>query len=145
MIVMGNDSNKEKLSVSAMIFSIVGVVLIVLGFMLCKNGHFRMQVISVDGIVTGIQTSTDSDGNVVSKSFTISYKANKSDYTATINRVDSPLKMGDKVTLYYDFFEPTSVAEKRGGYYGYLALFLGFIFVLKNGPRFLRIIRDNFL
>lgn len=144
---MGNEvsSNKEKLSVPVMIFSIVGVVLIVLGFMLCKNNNFRLQVISSEGIVSGIQTSTDADGNVVNKVITVTYKGGRSDYSATINGTDLDLKMGDRYTLYYDFFEPTSVSVKRNGYYGYISLVLGLIMVLKNFPRFIRIIKDNYL
>ena len=53
--------------------------------------------------------------------------------------------MGDTYTLYYDFFEPSSVNDKRSGYYGYVSLIVGLILVLKNFPRFLRIIRDNYL
>ena len=144
---MGNEvsSNKEKLSVPVMIFSIVGVVLIVLGFMLCKNNNFRLQVISSEGTVSGIQTSTYADGNVVNKVITVTYKGGRSDYSATINGTDLDLKMGDRYTLYYDFFEPTSVSVKRNGYYGYISLVLGLIMVLKNFPRFIRIIKDNYL
>lgn len=144
---MGNEvsNNKEKLSFPAMIFSIIGIVLVVLGIMLCKNNSFRLQVISTDGTVSGIQTSTDADGNLVSKVITISYRAGKSDYTATLNGTNLDLKMGDTYTLYYDFFEPSSVNDKRSGYYGYVSLIVGLILVLKNFPRFLRIIRDNYL
>ncbi len=144
---MGNVSSnaKEQLSISVMIFSIVGVVLTVLGFMLCKNGNFRLQIFGTEGIVSGIQTSTGADGSIVGKTITISYSANRGNYTASLNGVDLDLQMGDKVTLYYDFFEPTSVRDKRTGYYGYIALFVGVILVLKNGPRFVRIIKDNYL
>ena len=142
---MGNSvSNKESLSIPVMIFTIIGVVLIVLGFLLCKNNNFKLQVISTEGVVSGLQTSTDSDGVVVSKNYTISYRAGRSDYTATINSLDLDLKMNDKMMLYYDFFDPTSVSDKRSGYYGYVALILGVIFVLKSGPRFIRIVKDNY-
>ncbi|MBQ6494532.1 MAG: hypothetical protein IJI49_00860 [Bacilli bacterium] len=143
---MGNEvNNKEKLSIPVMIFSIVGIVLIVLGFMLCKNNNFRLQVISSDGIVSGIQTSTDADGNIVNKVITINYRAGKSDYSATLNGTNLDLKMGDRYTLYYDFFEPSSVSDRRSGYYGYIAFILGLIMVLKNFPRFVRIVKDNYL
>ena len=140
-----NVSNKEKLSIPVMIFTIVGVVLVVLGFMLVRKNDFRMQVISTEGVVSGIQTSTDSNGNVTSKVYSVTYSANKGDYTASINNSSLDLKDGDKMTLYFDFFEPTSISETRGGYQGYLALIIGLIFVLKNGSRFLRIIRDNYI
>ena len=53
--------------------------------------------------------------------------------------------MGDKITLYYDFFNPDSVSEIRTGYQGYLALIIGLILVLKTAPRFIRILKDNYL
>ena len=137
--------NKEKLSIPVIIFTIVGVVLVVLGFLLVKNNNFRMQVISTEGTISSVQTSTDSDGSVLSKTFSVSYKANRGDYTATVNGGDSSLDTGDKMTLYYDMFEPTSVSDRRGGYQGYIALVVGLILILKNGARFYRIIRDNYI
>ena len=142
---MGNDNNKEKLSVSVMVFAIVGVVLLVLGIMLCINNNFKMQVISSEAVVTGLQTATDADGNVVSTTYTLTYNANYNDYNATFLDNDSSMEMGDKMIVYYDFFDPTSVSKKRDGYYGYISLLLGIIFVLKTGPRFIRIIKDNYL
>lgn len=142
---MGNDNNKEKLSVSVMVFAIVGVVLLVLGIMLCINNNFKMQVISSEAVVTGLQTATDADGNVVSTTYTLTYNANYNDYNATFLDNDSSMEMGDKMIVYYDFFDPTSVSQKRDGYYGYISLLLGIIFVLKTGPRFIRIIKDNYL
>ena len=137
--------NREKLSIPVMVFTIVGVVLLVLGFMLVKKNNFRMQVISVEGTISSVQTATDSQGNVTSKTFSVSYNANRSDYTATVSGDDSNMVVGDKMTLYYDMFEPTSVSDRRSGYQGYLALVIGLILVLKNGARFFRIIRDNYI
>ena len=141
---MGN-SIKEKLHLPTMIFCIIGCVLFVLGVLLCINGKFKMQIIGSEAVVTGIQTATDSDGSVISTTYTLTYNANRSDYNASIVSNDSDLELGDKMLLYYDFFDPTSVSQKRGGYYGYIALLLGLICVLKTGPRFIRIIKDNYL
>ena len=52
---------------------------------------------------------------------------------------------GDKMTLYYDFLSPASVNNKRSGYIGYIATFIGIVLVIKCGPRFVRIIKDNYL
>ncbi len=144
---MGKDVNstKEKLSISVMIFSIVGLVLVILGFLLIKNNNFIMQIMSTEGVVTGINTSNSSDGSTVSRVLSVTYNANRGDYTATINDVNSKLNIGDKKTLYYDILEPTSVSDRRAGYHGYVALIIGIVLVLKNGPRFYRIIRDNYL
>ena len=143
---MGKDSRKkEKLSISTMIFCIVGIVLTVLGIMILKNISFRMSIIGTEGTVTGIQTSTNSNGEVESKSITLTYQANKTDYTATLNTDDENIKNGDKKTLYYDFFKPEYVTFKRHGYQGYISLIIGIILVLKTGPRFYRIMRDNYL
>ena len=49
------------------------------------------------------------------------------------------------MTLYYDFISPESVCDKRSGYIGYISIVLGIILVIKFGPRFIRIIRDNYL
>ena len=146
---MGNnnskENSKEKLSLLTMVFFIVGFVALILGFLLVKNNNFRMQIISSEGIVTGVNTSNDNDGSTVRRVLSITYNANRSDYTATLNDVNSELKIGDKKTLYYDIFEPTSVSDRRSGYQGYIALILGLVLVLRNGPRFYRIIRDNYL
>lgn len=142
---MGTNNGKEKLSLITMVFFIVGFVALILGFLLVKNNNFRMQILSTEGVVTGINTSNDSDGSTISRVLSISYSANRGDYTATLNDVNSELKIGDKKTLYYDIFEPTSVSDKRGGYEGYIALVLGAIVVLRTGPKFYRIIRDNYL
>ena len=85
------------------------------------------------------------DGDVVNVVANISYKANKSDYTASLNTNDTDLKIGSKMTLYYDFFSPETVNMRRTGYQGYIALIVGLILVLKTGPRFYRILRDNYL
>lgn len=142
---MGTNNGKEKLSLFTMFLFIVGFVALVLGFLLIKNNNFRMQILSTEGVVTGINTSNDSDGSTISRVLSISYSANRGDYTATLNDTSNTLQLGDKKTLYYDIFEPTSVSDKRGGYEGYIALVLGAIVVLRTGPKFYRIIRDNYL
>ena len=75
----------------------------------------------------------------------LSYIANNSSYNATINNYEKDIKIGDKMTLYYDFLSPESVGNKRSGYIGYIATILGIILVLKTGPRFVNIIKDNYL
>lgn len=136
---------KEELNIPVMIFCIVGIVLTVLGFMLMKNNKFRLNIIGTTGTVTSVQTSTDANGDVVKRIVILSYTASNSNYTATINSIDKEMKIGDKINLYYDFFEPSSVNNKRNGYEGYLALIIGIICVLKTGPRFFRILKDNYL
>lgn len=142
---MGKSNKKEELNIGVMILCIIGTVLTILGFLLVKDRGFRLNIISSTGTVTGVTTATDPEGNVTSKSVTVSYKANRSDYTATINAKDIDLEIGDKKELFYDFFEPRSVSDKRTGYQGYLCLIVGLILVLKTGPRFFRIIKDNYL
>ena len=142
---MGTNNGKEKLNLITMVFFIVGFVALILGFLLVKNNNFRMQILSTEGVVTGINTSNDSDGSTISRVLSITYNANRGDYTATLNDTSNTLQLGDKKTLYYDIFEPTSVSDKRGGYEGYIALVLGAIVVLRTGPKFYRIIRDNYL
>lgn len=141
---MGKEQ-KEKLNIGVMILCIVGIVLTVLGVLLIKTTNFRMSVIGTEGHVTGIQTSTNADGEIEKVVANITYKANKSDYTASVNTKDTDIKMGDKMTLYYDFFKPEVVSLKRNGYQGYISLIIGLILVLKTGPRFYRIMRDNYL
>ena len=139
------ERKKEDLNIPVMVFCIIGVVLVVFGVLLLKNNGFKLKVISTEGTVTGIQTKTAADGTVESRSATMSYKASNGDYTATINNYSKELQIGDKMTLYYDFLSPSSVDSKRTGYVEYLATIIGIILVLKTGPRFLRIIKDNYL
>ena len=49
---MGKTNKKEELSIPTMILSIVGVVLVVLGVLLLKNGNFKLNVISTEGVGT---------------------------------------------------------------------------------------------
>ena len=142
---MGKNNKKEDLSISVMVFCIIGTVLTVLGVMLLKNTGFKMSIIGTEGSVTGIQTSTNANGEVERVVANLSYNANKSDYTASLDTNDSNIKIGDKMTLYYDLFQPTYVSLTRNGYQGYIALIIGVILVLKTGPRFYRIMRDNYL
>ena len=142
---MGKSNKKEELNIGVMVLCIIGIVLTVLGFLLIKDRGFRLNVISATGTVTGVTKSTDPQGNVTSKSVTLSYRANRSDYTATISAKEIDLEIGDKKELFYDFFEPRSVSDKRTGYQGYLCLIIGAILVLKTGPRFFRIIKDNYI
>lgn len=139
------NNGKEDLHIPTMIFCILGIVLVVLGFLLVKNNNFRLDIISTKGTVTSVQTSTDANGDVVSRNAVLSYTANKSDYTANVTNVAEGVQIGDKIDLYYDLFEPSSVSDRRRGYEGYLALIIGLIAVLKTGPRFYKIIRDNYL
>ena len=143
---MGKDNkNKEKLSIVTMVFCIIGVVLTVLGVLLLKNVSFRMTVIGTEGTVTGVQTSTDSNGEIVKRSITLTYQANKANYNANLDIDDPNVKNGDKKTIYYDFLKPEIITLKRNGYQGYIALLIGLILVLKTGPRFYRIMRDNYI
>lgn len=142
---MGKARKKEELNIPVMILCIVGVVLIVFGFLLLKTENFKLNVISTEGTVTGVQTKTTADGTVESRSVNLSYTANNGNYNATINNYADEIAIGDKMTLYYDFFSPASVGDRRSGYIGYIAAILGVILVFKTGPRFVRIIKDNYL
>ena len=142
---MDKNKKKEDLNITVMVFCIIGVVLTVLGALLIKNANFRMNIIGTEGTVTGVQTSTNANGEVESVIVNLTYNANRSDYTASLNVDETDLKIGDKLDLYHDIFEPSSVSLKRSGYEGYISLILGLILVLKTGPRFYRILRDNYL
>lgn len=142
---MGNIAKKEELSISVMILCIVGTVLVVFGLLLLKNDNFKLRVISSEGTVTGVTTSKTADGVIENRSVNLSYIANNSSYNATIANYSDEIEMGDKITLYYDFLSPESVSDKRTGYVGYIAAILGVILVIKTGPRFIRIIKDNYL
>lgn len=142
---MGNIKNgKEKLSIPTMLFCIVGAVLIGLGIMLLINFNFKLNVIPSKGTVSSIKTAKDSDGNT-STSIVVSYTTGSGDYEATIADIDKQYQMGNEVILYYDFFTPESVSLNPSGYPGYLSLIIGLVLVIKTGPRFFRIIRDNYL
>ena len=136
---------KEDLNIPTMIFCIVGVVLTVFGFLLLKKDNFKLNIISSEGTVTSVQTKTTADGVVESRSINLSYRANNSDYTASINNYVDEIEIGEKVTLYYDILSPESVSNERSGYIGYIAAIIGVILVVKKGPRFARIIKDNYL
>ena len=142
---MGKTSKKEELHIPTMIFCIVGVVLVVFGFLLLKNENFKLNVISTEGTVTGVQVKKTADGVIESRSVNLSYIANNSTYTATISNYPDEVAIGDKMPLYYDFLSPASVGDRRSGYIGYIAVILGVILALKTGPRFVRIIKDNYL
>lgn len=140
------NNNKEELNIPVMIFCIIGTVLTVLGILLMKSNNFKLDVFSTEGIISSLQTATNAEGEVVSKTITISYSAAKGDYTTTFNvEATDTRKMGDKVTLYYDFFDPKSVNTSRKGYEGYISIIIGIILVLKTGPKFIRILKDNYL
>lgn len=142
---MGKTRKKEDLNIPVMILCIIGVVLVVFGFLLLKTENFKLNVISTEGTVTGVQVKKTADGVIESRSVNLSYIANNSSYNATIYNYPDEIAIGDKMPLYYDFLSPSSVGDKRSGYIGYLAVILGAIFVLKTGPRFIRIIKDNYL
>lgn len=136
---------KEELNIPAMIFCIVGIVLTVFGVLLLKNGNFKLNVISTQGTVTGVTTKITADGVTESRTVNLIYTANNSPYNATIDNYSDTIEIGEKMTLYYDFLSPSSVSDKRSGYLAYLATILGVILVLKTGPKFVRIVRDNYL
>ena len=113
--------------------------------MLAKNGNFRLNVLSTEGTVTGVNTSKV-NGEIVGVGVNLSYNANKTVYTASIaNYGDENVQIGDKIQLYYDFLEPSSVDIKRSGYVAYISLIVGIILCIKTLPRFVRIIRDNYI
>ncbi len=142
---MGKNKKKEDLNVGVMIFCIIGVVLTVLGVLLIKNTNLKMNIIGTEGTVTGVQTSTNANGEIENVIVNLTYNVNGSDYTASLNVDKTDLKIGDKLDLYHDILDPSSVNTKRNGYEGYISLILGIILVLKTGPRFYRILRDNYL
>ena len=142
---MGKNKKKEDLNVGVMIFCIIGVVLTVLGVLFIKNTNLKMNIIGTEGTVTGVQTSTNANGEIENVIVNLTYNANGSDYTASLNVDKTDLKIGDKLDLYHDILDPSSVNTKRNGYEGYISLILGIILVLKTGPRFYRILRDNYL
>jgi len=142
---MGKTEKKEELSIPVMILCIIGVVLVVFGFLVLKNDNFKLNIISTQGTVVGTQIKQNAEGVIESRSINLSYLANNSTYTATIQNYEKVLDIGDKLTLYYDLFSPESVSDVRRGYLGYLCAILGIILVVKTGPRFVRIIKDNYL
>ena len=142
---MGKTNKKEELSIPVMIFCIVGVVLVVFGFLLLKNDNFKLNIISTQGTVTAVTVGKTADGEIESRAFNLSYLANNSSYNATIQNYPDEINIGDKLTLYYDLLSPESVSDTRKGYLGYLAAILGVILVVKTGPRFLKILKDNYL
>lgn len=142
---MGKAKKKEELSIPVMILCIIGVVSIVFGFLLLKNDKFKLIIFSTESTVTSTVTASSADKTETSTVVNLSYIANNSNYTATIANYDKDVKIGDKITLYYDIFSPETISQKRTGYLGYIAVILGIILTIKTGPRFLRIIKDNFL
>lgn len=142
---MGKTNKKEELNIPVMILSIVGVVLVVFGFLLLKNENFKLNIISTQGTVTGTTVSQNAEGEIENRTVNLSYLANNNSYNATIQNYPDEINIGDKITLYYDLISPESVSDRRTGYIGYIATILGVVFVLKSGPRFLRIIKDNYL
>ncbi len=139
------DTKKEELSIPVMIFCIIGVVLTIFGFFVLKNDNFKLRVISTEGNVTGVTVSKNADGVVEQRTVNLSYIANNSNYNATISNYGKDINIGEKMTLYYDILSPESVDNKRGGYIGYLAAIFGIILVVKTGPKFAKIIKDNYL
>ncbi len=142
---MGKQRKKEELNIPVMILCIIGTVLVVFGILLLKNENFKLRVISAEGTVTGVTISKNVDGDIEKRAVNLSYIANNSNYNATIDNYDKDIQIGEKMTLYYDFLSPESVGNKRSGYIGYLATIIGIILVIKTGPRFVYIIKDNYL
>lgn len=142
---MEQTNKKEELNIPIMILCIVGVVLMVFGFLVLKNDNFKLNIISTEGTVTGTQIKQNADGVIESRAINLSYLANNASYTATIQNYPEELNLGDKLTLHYDLFSPESVSDKRRGYVGYICAILAVILLVKTGPKFLRIIRDNYL
>ena len=142
---MGKQRKKEELNIPIMVLCIVGTVLTVFGILLLKTENFKLKVISAEGTVAGVTVAKTADGNVEKRAVNLSYIANNNNYNATITNYPNDIVIGDKMLLYYDFLSPSSVGDKRSGYVGYLAVIIGAIFVLKTGPRFARIIKDNYL
>lgn len=136
---------KEELNIPVMIFCIIGVVLTVFGFLVLKNDNFKLNIISAQGTVTSVQTKTSADGVLESRAINLRYVANNSDYTATIDNYSEEISIGESITLYYDILSPENISVQRKGYIGYIAAILGIILVIKTGPRFVRIIKDNYL
>lgn len=142
---MGKTNKKEELSIPVMMICIIGVVLVVFGFLLLKTGNFKLNIISTEGTVTGTTIKQTAEGTIESRTINLSYLANNAGYNATIQNYPEEVTIGDKIPLYYDLLSPESVDDKRSGYLGYLAVILGAIMVLKTGPRFAKIIKDNYL
>lgn len=136
---------KEELSIPVMILCIIGVVLTVFGIFVLKSENFKLKVISTEGTVTGVTISKNANGEIEQRTVNLSYIANNGNYNATIANYPKEINAGDKMTLYYDFLSPASVNNKRSGYIGYLATFIGIVLIIKCGPRFVRIIKDNYL
>ena len=138
-------NKKESLNIPVMILCIIGVVLTVFGILLAKTENFKLRIIGTEGTVTSVQTKTNADGIVDSRTINLSYIAHNSNYNATIANFQEEMVIGDKMTLYYDLISPESVSDRRSGYIGYISFILGIILVVKTGPRFIRIIKDNYL
>ena len=136
---------KESLNIGVMVLCIIGVVLTVFGFLVAKAEDFKLKVFSANGTVVTVQTKTNAEGITETRDITLSYIASNSNYTATIYNYEEDARIGDQMTLYYDFLSPEYVGIKRSGYIGYLAMIIGVALTFKTGPRFLRIIKDNYL
>ena len=139
------DIKKEELNIPIMLFCIIGTVLTIFGIFVLKNDNFKLKVISTEGTVTGVTVAKNANGEVEQRTVNLTYTANNTNYNATISNYAKEINAGEKMTLYYDLLSPENVNNKRSGYIGYISVFIGIILVIKTGPRFIRIIKDNYL
>ena len=142
---MGKTRKKEELNIPVMVLCIIGAVLLVFGGLLLKTENFKLKVISTEGTVTGVTVAKTAEGEIESRSINLSYIANNSSYNATISNYADEIQIGEKMTLYYDLLSPAHVSDRRSGYIGYIAAIIGVVLLIKTGPRFIRIIKDNYL
>ena len=77
---MGKTNKKEELNIPVMILCIVGVVLLIFGFLLLKNDNFKLNIIGTQGTVTGTQIKQTAEGVIESRTVNLSYLANNCRY-----------------------------------------------------------------
>ena len=138
------ENTKEKLSITVMLLCIIGVVLVGLGVMLIRSYNFKLNIIPTKANVSSIQNRRDTYGNE-DRVAIVNYSTSSGNYSAEIIDNDNEFQLSAQVILYHDFFTPESVSITPSGYPGYIAIIIGLILVIKTGPRFFRIIRDNYL
>ena len=138
------NKSKEKFNLPIMIMYIIGVVLIVFGVLIVVNRGMGLNLFPTTGTINSTQRFVDNNGNE-EKSATVQYRIDNTNYTATITNATKNYKLSENIVLYYDLVDPSHISVKPTGYIGYICSILGIILIIKTGPKFIRIIRDNYL
>lgn len=124
------------------IFTVIGIVFVLIGGIICLNIFNYENKIETVGIITQISSYRDSDGDINYEVY-VSYNVNGKEYESRLNSYSSSFYEGKEINIYYDKDNPNNIGVKSLDLLFLIFPGLGLIFIILGGAGIAVKVRKN--